>query len=83
MMAFRISQQVGYDKNNLQLHYHEVPAANTSIALRLLSIEKERLSIVPHKSTKAGEATTCIPLSQEGHFLSYVAFESWVKDAFL
>ena len=82
MMAFRISQRVGHDKNHLLLHYHKAPAANTLIASGLLGIEKERSCIVPHKSLKAGEATTRIPFSPGGYFLSYVAFESWVENVF-
>jgi len=83
MMAFRISQRVGYDKKHLWLHYHGAPAANTLIVLGLLGIEKERMNIVPHKSLKAVEATTCIPLLLRGYFLPYVAFESWIGNAFL
>ena len=82
MMEFCISQRVGYDKNYLRLHYHEALASDTLIASGLLGIEKERTSIVLHKSLKAGEATTCIPLLPGGYFLSYVAFESWVKNVF-
>ena len=74
--AFCISQRVDMMKNHLLLHYHEAPAANTSIASGLLGIVKERTSIVPHISLKAGEAITRIPLSPGGFFLSNTAFES-------
>ena len=70
-------------KNYLLLHYHEAPAADTSIASGLPGIEKERTCIVPHKSLRAGKATTRIPLLPGGYFLSYVAFESWVENVFL
>ena len=82
IMTFCISQRVGFNKNHLWLHYHEAPAADTSIASGFLGIEKERTCIVPHISVKAWKATTCIPLLPGGYFLSYVAFESWVKNVF-
>ena len=83
MMAFCISLRVGYDKNNILLHYHESPAADTSIALGLLGIKKERTCIISHISLKAGEATTRIPLSLGGYYLSYAAFESCFGNVFL
>ena len=71
-------------KNHLLLLYHEAPAADTSIASGLLGIEKESMCIVSHISLKAGEAITCIPLLLGGFFpVSYVAFESWIKNVFL
>ena len=76
LRRFVSANGMGTMKKYLLLHYHEAPAADTSIASGLLGIEKERTRIVPHISLKAGEAITCIPLSPGGFCLSYVAFES-------
>ena len=72
MMAFRISWRVRYDKNHLLLHYHEAPAADTSIASGLLGIERRgRLSFLTHPERLARPQLVSLSLWEVFSYLTW------------
>ena len=81
--AFRISQRVGFDKTRLWLRYHESPAANTLIVSGLLGIERRgRPSFLI--ILKGSQGHNLYPsLAERFFFISYAAFETYQKTAFL